>query len=133
MNKKNWIEKRITINWVEYKLNRVVDATQKDIHHIISKKQINKFKVNDPKNKIEIQRRKHVALNNFFWWEAQAPHLQLKECLKIWEPVLSEWVKEELHLLLSLNLEDFYDIDLVKDKWKWKPLFEWMWNKILKR
>lgn len=130
---KDKFERRMTIWGVEYKLNRVIDATEKDIHHILSRKMANKFNVNNPKNKIEIQRRKHIALNNFFWWEAQAPHLQLKKCLEIWEPALSEWVKQELYTILSLDIDDFYSEDLVKNKWKWKPLFEWPANPLYKK
>lgn len=103
----------MTINWVEYKLNRVIDATQKDIHHIISKKQINKFKVNDPKNKIQIQRRKHVALNALFL-EHQDPKSQLKDMFEIWKTALSEEVRSVLYDILSLDDEAFYDYDLVK-------------------
>lgn len=113
----------MTINWEEYVLHKVIPSDLKDIHHIISRKLIQNFRVNDPKNKIEIQRRKHIALNSFFWWEAQAPHLQLKKCLEIWEPVLSEWVKQELYNILSLDIDDFYSEDLVKNKSKGKSLF----------
>lgn len=125
-----WKNNRITVNWEEYVLHKIIPSDLKDIHHIISRKLINIFKVNDPKNKIEIQRRKHVALNSFFNW-AQAPHLQLKKCLEIWEPVLSEWVKQELYTILSLNVDDFYSEDLVKNKSKGKPLF-WEGNSNLK-
>lgn len=134
MNKKNWIEKRITINWVEYKLNRVVDATQKDIHHTIWLSLRHQwYDVNNPINKQVIQRRKHIALNNFFWWEAQAPHLQLRQCLELRKDVLSDWVKEELYALLTLDREDFYRGELIKEKRKWKPLFDDLKNKNLKK
>ena len=126
------LDKTIVINWETYHLNKDIPRDLKDTHHIISKKLIQVFKVNDPKNKIEIQRRKHVALNNFFWWDAQAPHLQLKKCLEIWWPVLSKWVKEELYALLTLDLEDFYDGELVKEKWKKRSLFDWSWNPLYK-
>lgn len=134
MNKKNWIEKRITINWVEYKLNRVVDATQKDIHHTIWLSLRHQwYDVNNPINKQVIQRRKHIALNNFFWWEAQAPHLQLRQCLELRKDVLSDWVREELYTLLTLDREDFYKEELIKEKRKWKPLFDDLKNKNLKK
>lgn len=134
MNKKNWIEKRITINWVEYKLNRVVDATQKDIHHTIWLSLRHQwYDVNNPINKQVIQRRKHIALNNFFWWEAQAPHLQLRQCLELRKDVLSDWVREELYALLTLDREDFYREELIKEKRKWKPLFDDLKNKNLKK
>lgn len=129
---KDKLSKTIVINWQSYHLNKMIPADLKDIHHIISKRLIQTFKVNDPKNKMEIQRRRHVALNKFFWWDAQAPHLQLKKCLEIWEPVLSKWVKEELYALLTLNLEDFYDEELVKEKRKKRPLFDWNWNPLYK-
>lgn len=102
-------------DWKLYKLNLLIDRTATDIHHIISKKEINKFKVNDDKNKIRIQRRKHVALNNFFL-DSQDPKKQLRVMYDIRKTALSPWVRNELYTLLSLPDDMFYDEDLLK--WK---------------
>lgn len=109
-----WKNNRMTINWEEYVLHKVVPSDLKDIHHIISRKLMDNFRVNDPKNKIEIKRRKHIALNSFFWWEAQAPKEQLGVMLEIWKTALSEEVRQALYDMLSLEDEAFYDYDLVK-------------------
>ena len=120
-----WIDKhRLTIEGKEYRLTRVVDATSEDIHHIIGKQfKHSGYDVNNPINKEKIKRRKHIALNNFFGWEWQAPHLQLKQCLEIWEPVLSDVVREELYAILSLPRDLFYKGELIKPKHRNKELF----------
>lgn len=111
---KDKFERRMTIWGVEYKLNRVIDATEKDIHHILSRKMANKFNVNNPKNKIEIQRRKHIHLNWLFGSEAQNPKAQLEVMYNIRKTALSEEVSKALYEILQLEDEWFYDYDLVK-------------------
>ena len=111
---KDKFERRMTIWGVEYKLNRVVDATEKDIHHILSRKMANKFNVNNPKNKIEIQRRKHIHLNWLFGSEAQNPKAQLEVMYNIRKTALSEEVSKALYEILQLDDEAFYDYDLTK-------------------
>lgn len=110
---KRTAERLVTIEWKQYKLHRVVDATEKDIHHILSRKMANKFNVNHPNNKIEIQRRKHIALNSLFL-DHQNPRDQLKDMLDIWRTALSPEVVHVLDELLQLDDEWFYDYDLVK-------------------
>ena len=122
MRDRNKIEKRITINGTEYHLNRLIDATAESLHHIIGSSLRQEYNTNNKENKVKIKDRQHVALNRFFN-QNQAPHLQLEQCLKIWEPVLSEWVKEELYWILSLPRDLFYKEELVKQKYKWKSLF----------
>ena len=57
-------DKRITtIDGKQYRLVRVIEKTEEDIHHIISKKKRQQFNVDHPKNKIKIRRRKHAAIN----------------------------------------------------------------------
>lgn len=107
------IDRITTIDGKQYRLNRVIDKTAQDIHHIISKKKIHKFRVNDPKNKIIINRRKHVALNALYW-DLQEPRSQLKFMLDIWDTALSQEVKKALYDILALDDEWFYDYDLVK-------------------
>lgn len=123
---------RMTIEGKEYRLQRVISATEEDIHHTIWKcYRYEWYDINNPINKQKIKRRLHVHLNNFFW-DRQAPHLQLEQCLKLWEPVLSEGVKQELYTILSLPRESFYKQELIKPKRRWKPLFEWGLHPILK-
>lgn len=104
---------RMTINWEEYVLHKVIPSDMTDIHHIISRKLIHTFKVNDPKNKVEIQRRKHVHLNWLFG-SHQSPKEQLRDMVEIWKTALSEEVRQSLYDILSLDDEAFYDYDLVK-------------------
>lgn len=104
----------VEINWVQRKLNRVIDKTAYDIHHIISRKQRHKFKVSEPDNLIRIPRRKHIALNNFYWMK-QTPREQLREMYEIWKTALSRWVRQELYTILDLPDEMFYNETLLRD------------------
>lgn len=128
-----WVDKhRMTIEGKEYRLQRVIDATATDIHHTIGKCLKHQwYATGSELNKQRINRRMHVHLNNFFGVN-QAPHLQLKQCLELWESVLSEWVKQALYELLSLPKSSFYRDELVTKKHKNDPLFEWQLNENLK-
>lgn len=121
-DRKNRLDRNITINWEQYHLNKVIDSTAESIHHIIWKSLRQEYNTNEDINKMKIKDRQHVALNRFFN-SNQAPHLQLRQCLELWEPVLSEWVREELYSILKLPRDLFYDESLVKGKYKWKSLF----------
>jgi hypothetical protein len=79
----------ITIGSNKYRLARIVDKTAQDIHHIISRKLINKFDTNNPINKVRIKRREHIALNQFFL-DKQNPRDQFKKIFELVKPVLSE-------------------------------------------
>lgn len=129
-----WIDKhRLTIEGKEYRLQRYIDATAEDLHHIIGRSlKYEWYATNASQNKVKIKRRKHVALNSFFWAEWQAPHLQLKQCLELREPVLSDWVREALYEILSLPKSSFYKDELVTKKHKNDPLFPWELDKNLK-
>lgn len=107
----------VEINWVQWKLNRIIDKTATDIHHIISRQQKAKFKVNENANLIRIPRRKHIALNNFYGMK-QTPREQLREMYEIWKTALSRWVRQELYTILDLPDEMFYIPELLK--WKKK-------------
>lgn len=119
-----WIDKhRMTIEGKEYRLQRIISETEEDLHHIIGKcLRYDWYDVNNPINKEKIKRRQHVHLNNFFG-QNQAPHLQLKQCLELREPVLSDTVREELYAILSLPRWAFYKEELVKKKHRDKELF----------
>lgn len=129
-----WIDKhRLTIEGKEYRLQRYIDATAEDLHHIIGRSlKYEWYATNASQNKVKIKRRKHVALNSFFWAEWQAPHLQLKQCLELREPVLSDWVRDALYEILSLPKSSFYKDELVTKKHKNDPLFPWELDKNLK-
>jgi hypothetical protein len=47
----------------------------------------------------------------------------LKTMLEIWEPVLSDVVREELYAILSLPRWAFYKEELVKKKYQDRELF----------
>lgn len=113
MRHKDRVERITTIDGKQYKLSAVIDKTAEDIHHIISRKKINKFKVNDAKNKVKINRRKHIALNALYG-DHQTPKEQLKDMVDIWKTALSEEVRTALYDILALDDEAFYDYDLVK-------------------
>ena len=117
----------IEINWTQRKLNRVIDKTATDLHHIISRKQKAKFKVNEPDNLIRIPRRKHVALNSLYGMK-QTPREQLKEMYEIWKTALSRWVRQELYTILELPDDMFYNETLLKDgkKKKSKTTNSWL-------
>lgn len=111
-----WLDKdkRITtVNWIQYRLVRVIDKTEEDVHHILSKKKKNLYNTDNPKNKIKLNRRKHVALNAFYG-DHQTPKEQLKDMVEIRKTALSEEVRQTLYDLLNLDDEAFYDFDIVK-------------------
>ena len=107
----------INLNGFEYRLQRIIDATATNIHHIISRKEKEKFNVHDERNKMKINMRLHDALNRFYW-DKQTPRKQLAFMLDIWKPVLSPLVKNALFDILNLPDDVFYHIDLIKCKKK---------------
>jgi hypothetical protein len=113
-NHRNRMNRILTIGDVQYKLNRIVDNTVEDIHHIISRKQIHKFNVNNENNKIKMNRNKHVALNQLFW-NNQDPKKQLEVMYNIWKTALSTWVRQELYTILNLPDDMFYNQELIKN------------------
>jgi hypothetical protein len=78
----------ITIGTNKYRLARIVDKTAQDIHHLIGKKYRHQYRTNAEENKVKINRRKHIALNQFFG-DKQNPREQLKEVFNLVKPVLS--------------------------------------------
>lgn len=113
---------RITIDGQEYHLNKVIPADAKSEHHIIGRMNRLQYNTNDELNKVLLYDRQHQALNRFYN-QAQSPHEQLKTMLEIWEPVLSDVVREELYAILSLPRWAFYKEELVKQKYRDKELF----------
>lgn len=108
----------IEINWTQRKLNRVIDKTATDIHHIMGQCNKHLYNVNIDENKIRMPRREHVALNNYFW-DKQNPREQLKKVYETVKTVLSPWVRRELYAILyEADDEMFYIPELIK--WKKK-------------
>lgn len=104
----------VTIDNVEYRLQRLVDKTATNIHHIISRKLHQKYNVRHEKNLVRMNMREHDALNRFFL-DKQNPRDQLRKVFEIVKPVLSTGVRKELYTILY-DCDDnlFYDPDLLK-------------------
>lgn len=112
----------VEINWVQRKLNRVIDRTATDLHHIMGRCNKHLYNVDIDQNKIRMERRKHVALNNFFG-NKQNPREQLKDVFEIVKNVLTPWVRRELYTILyETDDEMFYIDELLKHKKKKKHL-----------
>lgn len=109
----------IQCDGVTYKLNRVIPPDEEDNHHIISRKEKARFKVNNPENIVRIKRRTHVALNNLFE-NNQEPKKQLEIMFDIWKSALSTGVRNELYTLLTLPDDMFYNENLINGKHKRK-------------
>lgn len=108
----------LNFNGKLYRLQRVIDKTEIDIHHLIWRKYRQKYNTNAEINKVKINRRKHVALNAFFL-DKQSPREQLIEVFNLVKPVLSRWVKQELEIILNCDDDLFYKEEVLK-KWKKK-------------
>lgn len=108
----------VEINWVQWKLNRIVDKTATDLHHIMWQCNRWLYNVNIDQNKIRMPRREHIALNNYFG-NKQNPREQLKQVYETVKWVLSSWVRKELYTILyEADDEMFYIPELLK--WKKK-------------
>ena len=108
----------IDINWVQWKLNRVIDKTETDIHHIMWQCNKHLYNVWIEQNKIRMPRREHVALNSYFG-DKQNPREQFKKVYETVKSVLSPWVRRELYTILyDADDEMFYIPELLK--WKKK-------------
>lgn len=115
MKNHNRINRVTTIDGIEYRLQRVIDATATDIHHIIGKCNRMKYNTNAPENQIRINRREHVALNAFFK-DKQDPRQQLLKIFELVKPVLSPGVRQELHTILNLTDDEmFYIPEVLKN------------------
>ena len=119
----------LSINGVQYKLNRIIEKTETDIHHLIGKKYRMKYNTNEEENKVRISRREHIALNNFFG-DKQNPREQLLKVFNLVKPVLSPWVRNELYTILELTDDEmFYIPNILKcSKQKNKKKSEQNWT-----
>ena len=108
----------VEINWVQWKLNRVIDRTATDLHHIMWQCNKHLYNVNIEQNKIRMERREHVALNNYFK-DKQNPREQLKKVFETVKTVLTPGVRRELYTILYETDDDmFYIEELLKKKKK---------------
>ena len=108
----------VEINWVQWKLNRVIDKTATDLHHIMWQCNKHLYNVWIDQNKIRMLRREHVALNNYFW-DKQNPRDQLKKVYETVKTVLTPGVRRELYTILyETDDEMFYIEELLKSKKK---------------
>ena len=108
----------VEINWVQRKLNRVIEKTATDMHHIMGQCNKHLYNVNIDENKIRMERREHIALNNYFR-DKQNPREQLKKVFETVKQVLAPWVRRELYTILyEADDEMFYIPELLK--WKKK-------------
>lgn len=108
----------VEINGVQRKLNRVIDKTATDLHHIMGQCNKHLYNVNIDENKIRMERREHIALNNYFR-DKQNPREQLKKVFETVKTVLSPWVRRELYTILyEANDDIFYIPELLKCKKK---------------
>ena len=108
----------IEINWVQWKLNRVVEKTATDLHHIMWRCNRHLYNINIDENKIRMERREHIALNNYFR-DKQNPREQFKKVYETVKNVLSPGVRKELYTILYEADDDmFYIPELLKKKKK---------------
>lgn len=115
----------ITINGKLYRLQEYIDKTATDIHHLLGRKYRHKYNTNAEVNKVRISRRKHIALNQFFW-DKQSPREQLLEVFNLVKPVLSNWVRTELSVILNQTTDDmFYTEDVLHGRNKKKRMERW--------
>ncbi len=106
----------VEINWVQWKLNRVIEKSATDMHHIMWQCNKHLYNVNIDENKIRMERREHIALNNYFR-DKQNPREQLKKVFETVKTVLAPWVRRELYTILyEADDSMFYIPELLK--WK---------------
>ena len=108
----------VEINWVQRKLNRVIDKTATNLHHIMWQCNKHLYNVNIDQNKIRMSEREHVALNNYFG-NKQNPREQLQKVFETVKTVLTPWVRRELYTILYDTDDEMFYIDELL-KWKKK-------------
>ena len=119
----NYRDRVLTIDNVPYRLLRVIDKTSTNIHHIMWRCNRNKYNTNIPENLVKISEREHDAFNRYFK-DKQNPREQLLKVFNLVKPVLSNWVRHELEVILNCDDELFYIPELLKHGKKWKERVE---------
>lgn len=122
----NRINRVVTVDGTEYRLQRIIDRTATDIHHIIGKCNRMKYNTNAEENKTRINRREHVALNQYFL-DKQDPRQQLLKVFNLVKQVLSPGVRNELYTILELTDDEMFYIPEVL-KWQKKKRSGKDWN-----
>ena len=108
----------VEINGVQRKLNRVIDKTATDIHHLVWQKYRHLYNVNIDQNKMRIPRKDHIDYNNFVK-DKQNPREAMQKLFEMCKQVLTAWVRRELYTILyETDDEMFYIPELLK--WKKK-------------
>ena len=108
----------VEINWVQWKLNRIIDKTATDIHHVVGQKYKHLYNVNIDQNKMRISRKDHIDYNNFVK-DKQNPREAMQKLFEMCKQVLTAWVRRELYTILyETDDEMFYIPELLK--WKKK-------------
>ena len=123
---RNRINRVVTVDGTEYRLQRIIDKTETDIHHIIGKCNRMKYNTNAEENKVRINRREHVALNQYFL-DKQDPRQQLLKVFNLVKQVLSPGVRNELYTILELTDDEMFYIPEVL-KWQKKKKSNKGWN-----
>ena len=119
----NYRDRILTIDNVPYRLLRVIDATATNLHHIMGRCNRHKYNTNIPENLVRISEREHDALNRYFK-DKQNPREQLRKVFELVKPVLSNWVRHELEIILNCEDELFYIPELLKKNGKNKKKWE---------
>lgn len=108
----------VEINWVQRKLNRVIDKTATDIHHILGQKYRHQYNVNIEENKIRIPRKDHIDYNNFVK-DKQSPREAMQKLYEMCKQILRPEIRDIfVELLYNTDDEMFYIPEILK--WK-KP------------
>lgn len=115
--KHNKFNNKLVINWQEYRLNKVIDATVEDIHHLLQKSEKWKYNINEDINKLKMNRRQHVNLHRYFQ-DAHTPKEQLRKHFDLVRQVISDDVAQQLEQILNMTDEEFYKEQLIKKKKK---------------
>lgn len=116
MRKRERPNRIVEINWVQWKLNRVIEKTATDIHHVVGQKYKHLYNVNIDQNKMRISRKDHVDYNNFVK-DKQNPREAMQKLFEMCKQVLTAWVRRELYTILyETDDEMFYIPELLK--WK---------------
>ena len=108
----------VEINGTQWKLNRVIDKTATDLHHIMGRCNKHLYNVNIDENLIRMSEREHIAFNNYFG-NKQNPREQLKKVFETVKTVLTPGVRRELYTILYETDDSMFYIDELL-KWKKK-------------
>ena len=109
----NYRDRVITLDNVNYRLLKCIDKTSTNLHHIMWRCNRNKYNTNIPENLVKISEREHDAFNRYFK-DKQNPRDQLLKVFNLVKPVLSNWVRHELEVILNCDDDLFYIPELLK-------------------